>query len=479
MIVLSETTSWLIQLRDFLTRAMGIYFSDERLPELERYFRSASLELGFENSQDCARQLLSEPLTTNHVRTIAKHLTIGETYFFRDRLLFSFLETTLLPQLLTNRRMTNRTLRIWSAGCCSGEEPYTIAMLLADLLPDYATWNFELLGTDINTNFLGRAAEGIYGPWSFRVAPEHIKERFFTRAGDRRHALNKKIKQMVRFSYANLADDLEAYPQLSNKMMDIIFCRNVLIYFSEAQAKKTIERLASRLADGGFLILAPAEVGLAPPGLDMLKEPGVILLRKPESGQDFSSWTFNVLREAQTLPASFTESKKALRKSLVTPRETPVLTPTLIAAVEASQQKNVIKIEEERRPIPELELRQALAQHDNLPGALQLVEDLLKADKLNSTNHYLRAMFLQGLNRNSDAIEAFQNALFLDANFVMAEFGLANVLTLVGNWKRASKHYSNCARALGQLDRAQLLPESEGLTAGSLLSIISSLLQSR
>jgi chemotaxis protein methyltransferase CheR len=150
----------------------------------------AARELGFSDPQSCARMLLSEPLTQATLATLASHLTVGETYFFRDGNTFSALEERILPELLRERREAGRRLRIWCAGCCTGEEPYSIAMLLDRLLPDAEAWNITILGTDINPHFLRKAGDGVYGEWSFRDAPAWVRDRYFVRRRDGCHVLH-------------------------------------------------------------------------------------------------------------------------------------------------------------------------------------------------------------------------------------------------------------------------------------------------
>jgi chemotaxis protein methyltransferase CheR len=188
---------------------------------------------------------------------------VGETYFFRDKQSFDAIEQHVLPALLRARETGERRLRIWSAGCCTGEEPYSIAMLLDRLLPSAETWHITLLATDINPAFLRKAAEGEYGEWSFRSTPDWIRDRYFHPRRGGRFKLDDQIRKRVTFSYLNLADD--AYPSLTSNTnaMDIIFCRNVLMYFDAKHARTVVENLRRALVDGGWLIVSPAETSSA------------------------------------------------------------------------------------------------------------------------------------------------------------------------------------------------------------------------
>jgi chemotaxis protein methyltransferase CheR len=196
--------SSLAQLSEFIADRMGFHFPRERWLDLERGMRSASRAFGFEDVESCVQWLVSSPVTRRQIEILASHLSVGETYFFRERQTFDVLEARVLPELINRRRDTGRRLRIWSAGCCTGEEPYSIAILLKRMLPDLEDWQITVLATDINPQFLQKAADGIYGEWSFRGVPAELKERYFAKRHNGRFEILPEIKGIVTFSYLNL-----------------------------------------------------------------------------------------------------------------------------------------------------------------------------------------------------------------------------------------------------------------------------------
>ena len=169
--------SLLKALSSVVTRRTGLRFAPERHADLERGVRAAARELGFASADACAAWLVSSVATSEQVRILAAHLTIGETYFFREKTAFEFLERSVLPELIAARHKLDRRLRIWSAGCCTGEEPYSIAISLSRLLPNPEGWQIQILGTDINEQFLQTAREATYGEWSFRDTPAAVIEK--------------------------------------------------------------------------------------------------------------------------------------------------------------------------------------------------------------------------------------------------------------------------------------------------------------
>ena len=211
---------------------LGLHYPQERWADLERGLGAAARELGFESTEACAQEMLRSGLDAAQIDALSAHLTIGETYFFRDPHAFAALETGILSAIRQARHDSAKRLRIWSAGCCTGEEPYSIAMALHRALPDLKDWHITILATDLNPRFLQKAIQGVYGQWSFRGVPEQLKSTFFRQTNEGRLEVVMKIREMVEFGCLNLVEDV--FPSLTNNTnaMDIIFCRNVLMYFT-------------------------------------------------------------------------------------------------------------------------------------------------------------------------------------------------------------------------------------------------------
>ena len=244
------------KLSESIESHIGLHFPPARLNDLDRGIRAAAHHLGYDDVDRFVEWLLSATLSQSQIETLAGYLTIGETYFFRDKRAFEILATNIVPEILEANRGRNQKLRIWSAGCATGEEPYSLAMMMAGILPDKKDWSISILATDISPFCLKKAAQGVYGEWSFRETPKWVKDKWFI-FRDRLYEVAPFIKEMVTFSSLNLADD--CYPAIYNQTdaMDIIFCRNVLMYFSRERAISIIEKLARCLTNGGWLVIGP------------------------------------------------------------------------------------------------------------------------------------------------------------------------------------------------------------------------------
>ncbi|MGD1717235.1 CheR family methyltransferase [Dapis sp. BLCC M172] len=181
-------------------------------------------------------------------------LTVTETYFFRDQGQLALLKNVILPEIIKSKIASNeKKIKIWSAGCSTGEEPYSLAIMIQELIPDWQEWDILILGTDINEVALTKAKEGIYSYWSFRLLDERIKNKYFSEFKEEWH-LDEEVKNMVNFSNINLV--IDDFP--SNN--DLILCRNVLVYFEEKQISLVIKKFYNSLLKGGYLITAHAEL---------------------------------------------------------------------------------------------------------------------------------------------------------------------------------------------------------------------------
>jgi len=495
----SVSETLLSQISEFVAAQMGLHFPPERWRDLERGISYAARESNAENPESFIHRLLATPLTKNQVELLASHLTVGETYFFRERKTFEILEEHILPELIRSRRGTNQHLRIWSAGCASGEEPYSIAILLHKLISDLERWRITILATDINPHFLHKAREGVYGDWSFRGTPPWVREGYFKKIEDGRLRIHSSIQKMVTFSHLNLAED--AYPSLSNNTnaMDVIFCRNVLMYFTEECQKIVAHNFDRSLVEGGWLLVSPSEashvlfsqfrtVNLSSAILyrkDGNKAPGIDVSPSyvPEEPTPWLQPTTNLVSESEPASAIFPDFPEMLPTS---PGEFQK------QDVQPSQYQEALAHYEEGCYSDAADrLKFWLSQNQNdsnamnllarvhanqgqLVTALEWCEKAIAADKLNTGCHYLRATILQEQGVMEEAQASLQRTLYLDPKFVMAHFSLGNLALRQGKVKEADKHFENALSLLQAYRPEEILPESDGIAAGRLMDIIQS-----
>jgi len=447
------------RLSEFIAQNTGLHFPPERRSELHRGFTAAAEEFGFADSARCADWLLSASLTRPQLHTLASHLTVGETYFFRERNTFDALAQRILPELLRRRRGREQRLRLWSAACSTGEEPYSLAILVQQLLPDWRDWHVTILATDINPRFLQKAAAGVYGEWSFRESPSWFKERYFTRTQDGRFAVEPQIRNYVSFAPMNLAQD--CFPSLATdtNAMDVIFCRNVLMYFTPAHARKVVENLRSALTDEGWLAVSPTECSQALfSQFVAVNFPESILYRKCNAEERSSAWT---PAPSGTTPECTAGTLDASQLS------TPVVATAQPPAAPSQTEQGLQAFSV---------LARALANQGKLADAVAWSERWIAADKIDPAAHYLHAMVLQEMGESEAARHALHRAVYLQPDFALAHFALGNLARADSHRSAANKHFANALHVLRGCPPDELLPESEGITAGRLMEIIGTLL---
>ena len=245
--------------RELVRLRAGIEIPDARLGDLEKGVHAAIQATGAGSPGDLY-ELLAEkgPRGTLAFEAMIPAVTINETHFFRNRPQMQALESEILPELI-KARAESRRLRIWSAACSSGEEPYSVAMVLHRLLRGQSGWDVLIHGTDIDHQALAKAAAGLYGNWSFREVPADVKQEYFTQTEEHRYLLSPEIKRMVKFSRLNLVDDLYPTAESQTDRMDLVICRNVLIYFREEAIRRIVGRFHESLVDNGWLVVGHAE----------------------------------------------------------------------------------------------------------------------------------------------------------------------------------------------------------------------------
>jgi chemotaxis protein methyltransferase CheR len=485
------------ELSEFVTVQMGLHFQKGRRLDLLRGVRTAAKEFGFEDVEDCIHWLLSKPLKKNQIEVLASHLTVGETYFFREPKVFEALEKQILPILIRQRFNNDKRIRIWSAGSCTGEESYSIAIMLERIIPDIASWNVKILATDINPIFLKKATEGLYREWSFRGTPLWLKEQYFKTTRDGFYEIIPRIRRMVRFQYLNLVEDV--FPSLFNETnaMDLIFCRNVLMYFSGQQVRNCIERFHHCLVDDACLIVASSET--SPIFSDFfLSEnyPGAIIYRKRpkqvSTNQLFTPMSYLQFDETETVPKSIVHVKIEKESvSVPLPQESDV-SETGIEIVEVKADalaeansfyaqglymETVARVREilegDAKNIDAIILlAKSMANQGQLEEALIWCEKVIVLDKLNPEVHHLHAVILFEMGKTEAAIPALKRVIYLDSNFIMAYFMLGNIFRQTRTNGESDKYFETALRLLSQHHPEETLARTDGMTAGHLSEMI-------
>lgn len=479
-----------------ISARLGLRFDDGRLTQLAEVLarRAQARRLRPGNYLE---ELASPGPLPEELGELARELTVGETYFFRHSDQLSALMDVALPERLSARAAT-RSLRLLSAGCASGEEAYTLAILLRErgVAPGF---EITIQAVDVNPAALAKAAGGLYSPWSLRETPAELQQRWFTRQG-RDLQLVSAIREAVRFDEHNLLNDAPAL--LPAHGFDVIFCRNVLMYFTTEHALAVVARLARSLAPGGFLFLGHAETlrGLSH-AFHLRHSHNAFYYQLRENAEPYAVPS---AFDAPTLPAGLAQPGVArawvgtwletverssdrirqLRMSDAAAHEPSLQArPPAARTEDLSQSLELLRSERFGEALAALSpassaepaallLRAALlTQQGAVAEAEQVCHDLLRIDDLNAGAHYLLALCLEGRGQLQAALEHDQIAIYLDGSFAIPHLHLGLMARRRGESELA-RHELGCALALLESEEpARLLLFGGGFGRGALLAL--------
>jgi chemotaxis protein methyltransferase CheR len=246
------------QIRDLVYKVCGIFQLEEKLYLMADACGRRMKQLGVNTPNEYWQLLTAGPNREAEMRQLLNEVTIGETCLFRSQAQLDALRKVILPELIADKsKQIVKRLRIWSAGCSTGEEPYTLAMnMLEETDHLLKGWKIEILATDLNDRSVETAKKGIYGDYALRSTSEYYKRKYFSVLGEKKLEVRPEVKNLINFSRLNLQDDSR---MLFMKGMDLIFCCNVLIYFDGVSKSKVINHFFTNLNFGGYFFLGTSE----------------------------------------------------------------------------------------------------------------------------------------------------------------------------------------------------------------------------
>ena len=254
---LAPPDPYLVKVRDLVYQTAGIYQADNKLRLLEDRCGRRLQELKLKGLRDYIAWLTNPTTARDEMTKLLNEVTIGETCFFRNQPQLDALRTIVWPHIIEScAKIPFKKLRIWSAGCSTGEEPYTLAMmLLEEREGQFKGWSFDIQATDLNERSVEHAKAGVYGDYSVRNVNTYFREKYFAPEGDKLK-VNSAVRNLVTISRLNLHDDTR---MLFMKGMDLIFCANVLIYFDLNSKRRVIQHFHSNLQAHGYFFLGHSE----------------------------------------------------------------------------------------------------------------------------------------------------------------------------------------------------------------------------
>jgi chemotaxis protein methyltransferase CheR len=449
----------------------GLKLNNNREKDIEQVVSEIARLAGVDSLKDVCSVL--DQLPTKHPlwQLLLRRVTIGETYFFRHAAQFKALQQQILPALIQKRREANfKYLSIWSAGSATGEEIYSVAIILRELLPDIQDWTISLLGTDINQEFLETARQGRYRTHSFRseTRPD-IQSRYFDQENNV-FVLDDRIRQMVQFMPLNLVSD--EYPTYQTRTMnqDIIICRNVTIYFDEATTRSIVKRFYLSLNDGGWLMIGHAE-----PLASTYQDYTV---------RNFPDTTF-YQKVVPDLSLAWAETKPLPNievKSETQPLQTKRFSqPKANKAPQVASQPKANKLP---NPAPQsvtdinIQAVRAAVDKEDWDTAMSLISILESQTPMDSEVHYLRGLLLMHGGKLDAARQALRRSLYCEPSYALAHYTMGEIAVQEGDLAAAKRAWRLAERAVAGLGDYVLICESDGLTTEMFRSLLTMRLSS-
>ncbi len=445
--------------RSALSQKLLIRMKDSKIADPEKYYQLLT-------ATSCHSK--------NEWRELVLLLTTTESYFMRDQGQFSLLRKVIFPKLIEQKRNlhqtlgTQPTLRIWSAGCSTGEEPYSLAIILKELLADWGEWKILILGTDINEKVIEKAQQGLYSSWSFRLVDPQVQKQYFNQR-EIEWKINRELRESVNFSCINLiTDDLpNIYKNIYN--IDLILCRNVFVYFEPKYIALALKKFSNTLRPGGYLMTGHAEVHgqVMKEFQPQIFQESVVYQRRealPGERCQIESWRLEEANSAleesgnsglvdhghwlvgETMPASFAKGNFSEMTPLLTESSSlgKMLRDRYMGGDVAGKNGSFLP-ETISKELPEktylmlIEEAKNSFQHKAYSEAINKAKQSIDIQHNNFDANYLLAQIYANLGKYSQAIEHCQRASKVDSMSVFPDYLQAQIAEEQGELEKAKK----------------------------------------
>jgi chemotaxis protein methyltransferase CheR len=481
---------FLYEISEKIVGLLGLDFQPNQWPDMERRVIAAANDLKLNTSVDAIYEWLSKSqLTTIELNTISSHLTINETYFFRETTALELFTHIIVPSLINERRGKNERIKIWSAGCSSGEEPYTLAMILNEHFPELANWDVTILATDISPNAIQKALHGEYTDWSFRNTDNNIKNKYFT-ATAKNWKISSKLKKMISFSYLNLSKNSYPSSVTNTEQVDVIFCRNVMMYFTPQIIKEVSARFKDSLVENGWFITSQVELnddyfsnfervnyqnGIFYQKANKPKEP----LRLKQNIQSSVVRTLTTKEKPKRELVS-TLTKKVVPVSEIRVQPAPISPETYF---QRGEYKNCIECCLKNISQGGLNIKlftvliKSYANLGMFHDCQKELSRIINSNEATADMYYIYASLLNEQNDLTLTELNLKKAIYLNHNHILSHLMLGDIFMKTNKRNLAIKHYENIIRITTDINENEIVPQSDGLTVGRIKELSESIIR--
>ncbi len=506
----------LTALVQFIRDRTGLKLSGQQMISLQRYVEAKVKALRLSSIDDYYALLRTVPseqknwqrenIGIQEWKQLITQLTVGESYFFRDTKQFELLKTRILPELIQRKRQLaiaptassphpRPSLRLWSAGCSTGEEVYSLAVVLQEMIPDWSSWDIQVIGTDINAIAIEKAQAGLYPDWSFRHTQPEVRPQHLLRTA-KGWQVSQVLKQIVRFYPLNLVSDVVPNPQLNLHDVDFIICRNVFIYFHADAIAHVLRKFYAALAPLGYLMTGHTELqGITTQPFQICCFPESILYQRSpnETGQNGrSSAAYPAMnapahtaidpqinapvrqrlasREQANLPQLRSPLSSAL-VSIVSPQaetDAPLVErpPKALLRAEMKPQSSPLSQSQEAAYYTYMQVAEAHANLGRYAEALSACQQAIQLQPLRVEPLYLLAHLAEENGDTEQAKTLLKKIIYLDPKAVAAYLELMIIYRRQGDVKRATKQLHHALILLSTMPESDQIPGYSYATVG-------------
>jgi len=459
-----------------LIETSGLHFDEGRSQSLHLALWQRLQHRGYDSYREYYNLLKFHPEGRLEIRELFDLITIGETYFFRNKAQFDVLMRFVLPEIIQRKVDSGeKCIRAWSAGCSRGDEAYSIALALMEVLPSSEEWGISILGTDINRRGLACSEEAIYGEKDIGHLPKEYMEKYFKIRGST-YPLRDDVKELVRFEYHNLARD----PCIHEKMqrVDIIFCRNVIIYFDSQTTQRVIENFYNCLAQDGYLFLGHTETLLQITNkFERVEFPQTFIYKKR-----LSPVQEHAMKPFMAVPEINIENLLSVKETGIEERFSPqelrfglqgkpepfeqVDKPSDVAFL--SLPDNMVA-QDKKRIRTCLAKASILANEAKYKEATDILGKIIEADNLSVEAYYLLGVLSYKSGDLKEAETQFRKVIYVTPDSVLAYFNLGNMYLYQRKLSEAAREFKNAIRLLEKRPKDEQVRFCEDFTVEFLL----------
>ncbi|MGZ3559350.1 MAG: CheR family methyltransferase [Thermodesulfobacteriota bacterium] len=451
--------------QELLIDASGLRFEEERNQSLHLALWERLQQRGVHSYREYYHLLKFHPEGRLEIRELLDLITVGQTYFFRNKAQFNVLIRSVLPEMIKSKLSTgDKSIRIWSAGCSRGDEPYSIAVAIKEVLPSNEDWAISILGTDINRHGLACAKKASYGEKDVAYLPEEYLDKYFE-VKDGTYLLKSDVRELVQFQYHNLVKD----PFVNERMqrIDLLFCRNVTIYFDGRVTRRVIENLYNCVAPEGYLFLGHTEtlwqvtekfervefpqtfvykkrLSLAPEGA-VRPFMAVPEIKIEDLTRSMAPMPFSGSSQNEHSPRTF--ESPALIRSASNHSDAPEKNDRLASLSQATLLANDAKYEE----------------------AAKILAQVIKADNLNVEAYYLLGVLSYKSGDLREAETQFRKVIYVNPDSILAYFNLGNIYLYQKKFREAAREFRNTILLSEKRPKDEQMKFCEDLTVEFLL----------